>query len=228
MPSYFVFIISSRDDPLYEVFDSIRRKQLNALGIPYKFLLNGVLPEGYVLKSDEELSPDGSYTPGMFLKFYYACKNLLGSAVLPSPDFIMRVNSSTYVDFSKVEKFLMGLPKNKCRAGYPLTFYCDNHRLFLAGTAMIFSTDVINHLINDVSLEDPVIYNSPDDCSLSVVTDKYCDHILFNIKDNMEFFQEDKLDFSCIKPHSIFFRVKNTDREKNDVLVWETLYCQNA
>ena len=74
--SYFVFIVSSRNNPIYEQFDIMRRGQMNELGIPHKFLLNGVLPEGYQLKDDEEYHEDTSFTPGMFRKFYDACKTL--------------------------------------------------------------------------------------------------------------------------------------------------------
>jgi len=45
--TYFVFIVTSRDSPIYEQFDSMRRLQMNSLGIPYKFLINGILPVGY-------------------------------------------------------------------------------------------------------------------------------------------------------------------------------------
>jgi hypothetical protein len=216
---YYVFIISSRNDPLYEQFDTIRREQMKALGIQYKFLLNGELPEGYILKDDEELFRDASFTPGMFMKFYQACKNLN-----PDYDFIIRVNSSTFINFLGLVPFLETLPKEKCRVGYPLTFYHDKHRLFIAGYLMIFSRDVINYLINEVSLDQQVIYNSPDDCSLSVVTDEYCQHLIWNFTNYLEFFQEDKLDFTCIKPNTLFFRIKNSDRVTNDLFVWQTLH----
>jgi hypothetical protein len=216
---YYVFIISSRNDPLYEQFDNMRRKQMKALSVQYKFLLNGELPEGYCLADDEELSPDASFTPGMFMKFYNACK-LLDSDY----DFIIRVNSSTFINFFGIPSFLAHLPKEKCRAGYPLTFYHDKHRLFIAGYAMVFSKDVINYLVTDMSLEQSVIYNSPDDCSLSVVTDEYCQHLIWNLANYLEFFQEDKLDFTCIKQNTLFFRVKNSDRIINDLFVWRTLH----
>jgi hypothetical protein len=216
---YYVFIITSRNDPLYEQFDTMRRQQMKALGVRYKFLLNGELPEGYCLADDEELSPDASFTPGMFMKFYNACK-----ALEEEYDFIVRVNSSTFINFIGVSSFLSTLPREKCRVGYPLTFYHDKHRLFIAGYIMIFSKDVINYLINDVSLDQSVIHDSPDDCSLSVVTDEYCQHLIWNFTNYLEFFQEDKLDFTCIKPNTLFFRIKNSDRILNDLFVWQTLH----
>ena len=216
---YYVFIITSRNDPLYEQFDTMRRQQMKALGVRYKFLLNGELPEGYCLADDEELSPDASFTPGMFMKFYNACK-----ALEEEYDYIIRVNSSTFINFIGVSSFLSTLPREKCRVGYPLTFYYDKHRLFIAGYIMIFSKDVINYLINDVSLDQSVIHDSPDDCSLSVVTDEYCQHLIWNFKNYLEFFQEDKLDFTCIKPNTLFFRIKNSDRILNDLFVWQTLH----
>ena len=220
--SYYVFIVSSRNDPVYEAFDTIRRKQMKELGVQYKFLLNGALPPGYSLKDDEEYFEDASFTPGMFLKFFHALGSLEGTF-----DFILRLNSSTFVDFSKVGYLLETLPKEKCRAGYTLSCDYNTTKLFVAGTAMIFSKDVITHL-QSISLEDSIISDiislAPDDWALSILTDEYCDSIITSINDAFVLFQQDRLDFSCIKNSTIFFRVKNTDRITNDIIVWETLY----
>ena len=216
--TYFVFIITSRDLPIYEQFDSMRRLQMNSLGIPHKFLINGSLPVGYTLQDDEEYFEDTSFTPGMFMKFYNACKHLDTNY-----DFIIRVNSSTFINFLGIPSLLVQLPKEKSRAGYPLTFYHDTNKIFIAGYLMIFSKDVINYIINEISLDQPVIYNSPDDCSLSIVTEKYCGYLIWNLTKYFEFIQGDNFDFTCIKPSTLFFRIKNTDRISTDINIWKNL-----
>jgi hypothetical protein len=76
---------------------------MNSLGIPHKFLINGILPVGYTLQSDEEYFEDASFNPGMFMKFYNAlCK--FG----PLPNYIVRLNSSTFVNFEKLIELFNG------------------------------------------------------------------------------------------------------------------------
>jgi hypothetical protein len=101
---YYVFIVTTRDNPLYEQFDNMRREQMKALGIQYKFLINGKIPNYYLLKDDEEYYPDASFTPGMCVKLYNACKNLKGDY-----EHIIRVNSSTFINFQELN--YIELPK---------------------------------------------------------------------------------------------------------------------
>ena len=119
MSSYYVFIVTSRDNPIYEKFDSIRRKQMCEQNVPYKFLLNGSLPEGYILQDDEEYPSYEGMSPGMFLKFIKGCEKLEQKY-----DFILRLNSSTFVDFNKIPQLLKILPRtNKIVAGHPVEYH---------------------------------------------------------------------------------------------------------
>jgi len=147
----------------------MRRLQMNSLGIPHKFLINGTLPVGYILQSDEEYFEDASFTPGMFMKFYNACKHLDTNY-----DFIIRVNYSTFIDFEKFQrKFLNNLPKTGFVGGPivdngPIN---DKNKLpkpFIWGVIMLFSKDIIYKLVN-MDINHPYIYEYNDDVALSYI-----------------------------------------------------------
>ena len=223
--SYYVFVVSSRNNPCYEKFDSIRRKQLQGLGIPYKILLNGWLPEGYVLQDDEEYTPEEAMTPTMTLKFLRGCRNLANNGF---PDFIVRVNSSTFVDFNRIPRLLTALPSEKCLAGHNMVMEEETGITeFMHGTAMIFSKDVIEYLLNmKMGLsENKYMIDYPDDVTLSVFAKKYCEtfidmRILYTFFIN---YTEFPSSIRCQK-HHIFFRILNPPyRTEIDVGIWEML-----
>ena len=166
--SYFVFIISSRNNPIYEQFDIMRRTQMNILGISHKFLRNGTLPEGYEMKDDEEYHEDTSFTPGMFRKFYDACKNLYSTNNIP--DFIIRCNSSTFIDFNKFNsEILPTLPKENTFAG-PIDNYEGIYpHTFISGMCMIFSKDVLYNLITNIPRDHPLTLEYCDDVAISYI-----------------------------------------------------------
>lgn len=228
-PTYYVYIITSRNNPIYEEFDKIRRKQLNDLQIPHKFLINGSLPSNYSLTDDEEYFPDDaiapwgapltssdSYTPGMFLKFYTIIQR-----GLPKVDFIIRINSSTFVDFRRLGLFLTCLPRRtSVRAGYPLTYYTSMQLLFLAGYIMIFSRDVLEN----ISYHEDIIKKEPDDVALSFLTNAYCGHVFLNIDDYLHFFiTGDPIIPESLNPKKFIFRILNPDRIV-DLQIWNELY----
>ena len=221
--NYFVFIVTSRDRAEYPIFDNMRRQQMKALGIQYKFLLNGELPEGYCLEDDEELSPDASFTPGMFIKFYNALCNFEGTL----PDYILRLNSSTFVDFTKFEELLSSgiLPLQRCFAGYTHEFDCSeiNSKIYIiAGTAMLFSRDVCDTL-RSISLAGDIVQHcinkTPDDYAISMILQQLGKYRLFDLG---AFFCmcEDSIDHNEL---SIFYRIKNKDRIEKDVSIWKDL-----
>ena len=223
--SYYVFVVSSRNSPCYEKFDSIRRKQLQDLGIPYKILLNGALPEGYVLQDDEEYTPEEAMTPTMALKFIGGCRNL---ADIGFPDFIIRVNSSTFVDFKTMGQLLHSLPREKCLAGHNMHMEEETGIIeFMHGTAMIFSKDVIEYLIN-VYLEPSetkCINDYPDDVSLSIIAKQYCERFI-DLRLMYKFFVYNTQLPSPLhfETHHIFFRILNPNyRMEIDVKIWEML-----
>jgi hypothetical protein len=222
--SYCVFIVSSRNSPCYEKFDSIRRKHLKSLAIPYKFLLNGALPEGYVLQEDEEYTPEETMTPTMALKFLRACRRLGENGF---PDFIVRVNSSTFVDFDTLGYMLNSLPHEKCLAGHNMHMEEETGITeFMHGTAMIFSRDIIQYLLDVESSpsETKCINDYPDDVSLSIIAKQYCETFI-DMRPLYKFFTgytELPSEISCDSRH-IFFRILNSNRMEIDVKIWEIL-----
>ena len=223
--SYYVFVVSSRNSPCYERFDSIRRKQLQELGIPYKILLNGWLPEGYVLQDDEEYTSEEAMTPTMALKFLRGCRQL---ADIGFPDFIIRVNSSTFVDFKTIGSLLHSLPREKCLAGHNMHMEEETGITeFMHGTAMIFSKDVIEYLLNMKMgpSENKYMIDYPDDVSLSVFAKKYCENFI-DLRLMYKFFVYNTQLPSPLhfEAHHIFFRILNPSyRVEIDVRIWEIL-----
>jgi len=222
--SYYVFIVSSRNSPCYEKFDSIRRKHLKGLAIPYKFLLNGTLPEGYVLQEDEEYTPEEEMTPTMAIKFLHGCRQLEEDGL---PEYIIRVNSSTFVDFDSIRDVLTVLPREKCLAGHNMHMEEETGITeFMHGTAMIFSRDIIEYLL-DVQYgpsETKCINDYPDDVSLSIIAKQYCETFI-DMRPLYKFFTgytELPSEISCDSQH-IFFRILNSNRAEIDVGIWEIL-----
>jgi len=233
--SYFVFIVTSRDRPEYEIFDSMRREQLNALQIPYKFLLNGILPSGYSLKEYEVYYPDPSFTPGMFWKFYTEIQKSL-----PQVDFILRLNSSTFVDFKRFEEVVLPLlPRTRCFAGNVFDFDvvggCARREQvsMISGTAMIFSRDVLEWFVGSVlDIEDPVlkycIEENPDDCAISNILRDLGGYRFFDLGaffTHMEAVTVAAVDAvaEVSNESTVFYRIKNDDRINTDVPIWRRL-----
>jgi hypothetical protein len=225
--SYFVFIVTSRDSPIYEQFDSMRRLQMNSLGIPHKFLINGSLPIGYALQSDEEYFEDASFTPGMFMKFYTACKYLDNYY-----DFIIRVNSSTFIDFEKFQKkFLNNLPKTGFIGGPivdngPINTINKLPKPFIWGTIILFSKDIINKLINNLDINHPYIREYNDDVALSyIISETICNTFCQFMTNLILYSQITSENYRIELPeHAFIIRVRNdVDREKNDIFVWKEL-----
>ena len=225
--SYFVFIISSRNNPIYEQFDIMRRGQMNALGIPHKFLLNGELPEKYELKDDEEYHEDTSFTPGMFRKFYDACKNLFSTNNIP--DFIIRCNSSTFIDFDKFNaEILPTLPKENTFAGPTDTCEGVCPYAFISGICMIFSKDVIYNLITNISRDHPFTLEYCDDVAISYIVFTFYNINFINLLEyttKCTTFDKFLHHLPEIPSHNVICRVKNeySNRYESDIAFWRHL-----
>jgi hypothetical protein len=202
----------------------MRRKQLQALDIPYKILLNGALPEGYILQEDEEYTPEEPMTPTMALKFMRGCRSLAKSGL---PDYIIRVNSSTFVDFANLARLLDPLPRQKCFAGHIMHLE-EGPKIteFMHGTAMIFSKDIIEYLLVNAIPDNKYITDYPDDVSLSIIARQYCGYLI-DLRPLYKFFVYNTTLPSQLvfETHHIFFRILNhPNRMEIDVKIWEKLY----
>jgi hypothetical protein len=221
-------IIVSSFEPLYLACNEITRKQCSFYKIPVFFLFNGELPKDYILKNDERLlaHTDKSSRPYMFLKFKNMLKEIFDIA---NPDFILRCNSSTFINFKRLFSLVETLPREKLIAGpfyYATGFTYLN--LFCQGTNIFFSNDVAKRLAYDTNENNPKIFEHDDDAAIDILVRDYaqkydltfCTHRIEN------FSVVPKFQDIIIKPNHIFFRVKNDvpNRTEIDYEIWKILY----
>lgn len=138
-------LVLTYDDPLYNHFDSIKRKYLNSKNADYYFVYNGVdetknnLAERSINYFSNIQHPSG--IPIMFEKFLYT----LQSGLIDSYDYIIRVNSSTFINLDVIVDELSRMENNVYMG------YFDPGWNFISGACSIFSADVIKKLLNSYS-----------------------------------------------------------------------------
>jgi hypothetical protein len=219
----FVFIIGSFEQPCYKDMLYMRRQQLEKQGIPHLFVLDGDKPSDYVDgKHDLWIEknpafPAKAMNPHMIVKFLKGLRTIDVSQY----DYIVRVNASTYIQFSELFSLLRSWPKQGAAGGYLLTQGILALRLdrfqFISGMCMVFSSDVAAHLQGG-PLDLDVYAKSYDDVVISyMIKDKVTSwiHVPF------VFYTGDRLRL----PRAVegpFHRVRHTDRN-NDTLVWREL-----
>jgi hypothetical protein len=221
-------IIVSSFEPLYLACNEITRKQSKFYNIPVFFLFNGELPKDYVLKNDERLleHTDKSSRPYMFLKFKNMLKEIYKNA---NPDFILRCNSSTFINFKRLFSLLITFPKEKFIAGpfcYATGFTYLN--LFCQGTNIFFSNDVAKRLAYDTNENNSKIFEHDDDAVIDILVRDYaqkydltfCTHRIENCVVLPKLYE------ITIKPNNIFYRIKNDvpNRTEIDYEIWKILY----
>jgi hypothetical protein len=204
----------------------MRRVQMQRRNIPHLFLINGPLPVGYTLQEDEVYYTDPSFTPGMFWKFYWALRQTDAARTV---EFLLRVNASTFVDFDRLEDFVLPrLPSQKCFAGHIFDFVSEDARIctsIISGTAMIFSKDVLQQLLDIDSTNDSIqqiIHANPDDIAISLLIQLYCKNRLFELGQFFAQYEND-MPLENHTERTTFYRIKNTDRMKTDIALWNQL-----
>ena len=220
-------IISSFDKLCLEC-NNITRKQSHQYKIPVLFLFNGRLPEGYVLKADEQILQTDSTDPKpwMFLKFKNALKNIYS---ISDPDFILRCNATTFINFKRLAELVFRLPREKCIAGpflYSTGF--PDIGLFCQGTNIFFSKDVAKRLAFDNNENHPAIHQFADDIAIELLTKDYSykqDITLFTAR-YVGLTTVPKLYELLIDCTHVFFRVKNegVNRFEIDFEIWKMLH----
>lgn len=201
----------------------LRRRQLEHLGLPHLFLLDGVKPADFELGPHDiwiEKNPafdPKAMNPHMIVKFLKGLKLIN----VGDYDYIVRVNASTYIQFSALFSLLEGWPRVGAAGGFLLTqgipaLWIERFQ-FISGMCMVFSSDVAQHL-----------QGLPHD--LDVYQKSYDDVVLsFMIKDVVKtwihvrfvFYTGDRMKL----PRQVegpFHRVRHTDRD-HDILVWREL-----
>jgi hypothetical protein len=225
METFFLLILTSFQ-PLYIECNKIVRKQCEQYKVPVLFLFNGKLPDGYTLKPDERNLNIDEAIPGMFLKFKAALKEIYD---VRTPDYILRCNATTFINFKKLHYMFSKLPKENCVAG-PLIFATNYPELdaYCQGTSIILTKDVAKRLAYDANENDPCIYKYADDLSIDILTRSYAykyDTTLFTARMEGLSVIPKSYDLNIQAPH-VFFRIKNdfANRFEIDYELWKILH----
>lgn len=223
-------VVVSYDNELYRSFDEIRNKQMISEGIPFAVIYNGREPT-WKMREWEHYVKDERMNPTMYNKFVYIANILLKNSTWSKIDYILRINSSTFLNFKELPRIFSQLPANQCYAGRPLEtfpyFPADKPvtSLSLSGVSgmyTVLSKDVIDKLFTFGIIED----NCNDDVALGAVMHKLNiprtlinDHLI-NINDipNTEEKYNQALQYT-------FVRVKNETNRNIDVHHWNELYA---
>lgn len=133
-------VVLTHDSPLYNHFDGIKRKYLYSKGHDFFFSYNGTDASKNDLKNKNinylSTETHTSGIPMMYNKFL----KIIQDGMLDSYDFVLRENSSTFVNIDNIENYIKTI-NNLHYAGYfrPAWNFC-------AGTLTIFSRQSINIL----------------------------------------------------------------------------------
>lgn len=134
-------VILTYDNPLYNHFDRIKRGYLLSKNEDFYFVYNGIDDTKHNIQDrtynfkTEIYNPSG--IPVMFEKFIDIAK----SGLLDEYDFVIRVNSSTFINIDKVREEL----STKSDQVY-MGFFYPNWQ-FVSGACTIFSRDILKRLV---------------------------------------------------------------------------------
>jgi hypothetical protein len=147
-------VILTHDTPLYNHFDNIKRKYLDKKKEDYFFVYNGKDTNkeninnrtlNYYSKINH---PAG--IPDIFLKFI----DVIKKGLLDEYDYIIRCNSSTFVNIDTIKEELTTKKDNLYMGVYGQGWN------FISGTCIVFSKDVIKKLADNFQI---VNYYREDD-----------------------------------------------------------------
>lgn len=153
----------------------------------------------------------------MFLKFYTFLKDNID--LINNYDYIVRCNSSTFINFRRLHEIVETLPRANCYAGYKL------NDILVSGTCCVFSKDVILKLI-DTELDCIQYKDNYDDVAIG--------NLISNTHSipptNIEWYNfssgitptEQEIQTSLNYP---IIRIRNNNsREEIDVDIWKRLF----
>lgn len=222
-------IVVSSFDPLCLECNKITRKQSKQYNMPVMFLFNGKIPDGYQLQADEYVLETESTEakPYMFLKFKYALQNIFYSG--SNPNYILRSNATTFINFKGLPTLISRLPKEKLVAG-PF-IYATAHSdidVYCQGTNIIFSGDVAKHIAFDDNVNHPAVKMYADDIVLDFLTrdNAYKQDLSLFTARYTHFKEIPKIYDLYIDCNHVFFRVKNDcpQRTEIDLEIWKMLH----
>lgn len=214
-------VILTYDDPLYNYFDDIKRKYLEQKQSDYLFVYNGInntkhnlANKTYNYYSDVK-HPAG--IPAMFNKFV----DVINSGLLNEYDFVIRVNSSTFINMDVIRENLLHKTNNVY-----MGFFHSNWR-FVSGGCIIFSQDVLQRLAENAHLVNKFI---EDDVAIGElmyrlnVPKTYLERYCFesHIQDTHITVPSDSIIEEALKSPQIRIR-NNSNRDLIDKGIWNTI-----
>lgn len=200
---YFVTVLTHNSSP-YNTFDNFRKEYFIRKNIHHMFVYN---------------------SSKIFDMYKVFIEMLQSNSSLLDYDYIVRVNSSTFLNIPILENILKELPSENCYAGY-FGGIINNNRLpvtpndFISGTCIVFSKDVLKKLINipiqNFNKEDDLVYfdfmrqfNIP---RTFIPMYWYDNNILPALEELKTVLQKFPL-----------VRIKNKNRETIDIPIWKNI-----
>ena len=214
-------LVVSYDNDLYRFFDKIRIDQLIKENVPFKIIYNGLGPN-WKLNDWERYFIDNSMNPIMYNKFIHTCEVLSENDTWKKLKYILRINSSTFLNCNKINHLLKQLPDDNCFAGRPLGPDC------LSGLYTFFSWDILKKYINYglIKNNNELSFLNDDVILGKLATKLNIQRTL--LQDNLyEFFQlnsNPSIDEIKKASNSPLIRVKCGNREVIDKYIWKELY----
>lgn len=135
----FGILVISYDDPLYKAMDAMRLKVFSKRNIPIYFAYNGV-GTAYCNKESMYVA-NNNMNPTMYNKLVIASDYLLKNE-WADVDYIVRANSSTFLNPDILDEQIQLLPNENCFAG------SDLRGTLISGMFMVFSKDVVRKIIS--------------------------------------------------------------------------------
>lgn len=139
----FGILTLTHDAPIYNFFDKIKRQYYINNNVDAAFVYNTPLKiqsnSNNIYYKVGNSCIDGIYS--MFDKFIFTLKQFNNWL---NYDYIIRANSSTFINIDKIYKIIQELPNEECYAGYYT--YPGTQKDFVSGTCIIFSKDIIRKL----------------------------------------------------------------------------------
>lgn len=180
-------LVLTYDTPLYNHFDKIKRLYLEKNKEDFYFVYNGTDNSKNNI-SNRQLNfysdvKQHAGIPAMYLKFI----GLIQSGILNDYDFIIRVNSSTFINMDLIREKLSNLKQNVYMGFYDPAWH------FVSGACIIFSQDILQLLckhfnsVNYFKEDDVVIGDILTSLNVSkTYLDRYCLHNLTSIPSDEE------------------------------------------
>ena len=145
-------LILTHNDQLYNFFDKIKERYLSSKNIDFKFIYNGLDNTLHDPKNNRlNYYTDEGPIPAMLKKFVNYIETCEGY------DFIIRMNSSTFINIDKVISQIKDLSEDVYMG------FFEKDWNFCSGALTVFSKSVVQKIVEN---KDKLDYNIEDDLSI--------------------------------------------------------------